>query len=234
MKVVVFGSNSMLGTCIVNILSSQHIPWYAARDNCSNINTIDPDVVINCAGINIDPIQMIKMNALFPHELAQSTNRPILHISTDRVFNGRTQGPYSTNQSTDAVDVFGRTKALGEVRAPHVHNVRMSFVGKNHGFVKQLMETPDDFKGLANVRWSGSTVEVVAGGIVRLLDDIYRLPQVIHLATEESITRYDAALLVTKHFALAHNIQKFDDPTANYSLLPTHIIPSFEEAIKQW
>src|ERR1051326_8334103 len=80
--------------------------------------------VVNCIGILKGALdehdgesvaRAIRVNALFPHELAASLpNTRILHLSTDGVFSGAQDRPYVETDPTDCSDVYGKTKALGE------------------------------------------------------------------------------------------------------------------------
>ena len=81
---------------------------------------ICPDIVINCAGLTkhklkvSDPLIAIPVNALMPHRLASLSKligARLVHISTDCVFSGE-KGDYTENDQPDAVDVYGKSKAL--------------------------------------------------------------------------------------------------------------------------
>src|SRR5205807_571074 len=83
------------------------------------------NVVVNCIGIikqteaANDPVESIATNALFPHQLARLTAArkiKLIHVSTDCVFSG-TKGNYTEDDPPDPVDLYGRTKLLGEVSA---------------------------------------------------------------------------------------------------------------------
>lgn len=94
------------------------------------------NVVVNCVGVikqrasGQDPLVTTAVNALFPHHLVSICSGAgvrLIHISTDCVFSGAT-GNYSEDDVPDAVDYYGRTKALGEVSAPHL-TLRTSVIG---------------------------------------------------------------------------------------------------------
>lgn len=100
---------------------------------------VRPEVVINCIGVvkqlagADDPLVAIPINALLPHRLAEHcrrSNARLIHISTDCVFSGE-RGNYGEADAPDAKDLYGRSKLLGEVAAPHVVTLRTSIVG--HG-----------------------------------------------------------------------------------------------------
>ena len=96
-----------------------------------------PDVVINCVGLIkqlsdvTDPLQVIPINALLPHQLAQECKirgARLIHISTDCVFDG-SKGGYTEMDSFDAKDLYGISKYLGEVSYPHTITLRTSIIG---------------------------------------------------------------------------------------------------------
>lgn len=98
---------------------------------------VRPEVVINCIGVvkqlagADDPLIAIPINALLPHRLAAQCRRAgarLVHISTDCVFSGE-RGAYTESDRPDALDLYGRSKLLGEVQAEHVVTLRTSIVG---------------------------------------------------------------------------------------------------------
>lgn len=104
--------------------------------------SVRPEVVVNCVGATKhkaagnDPLTAIRMNAMLPHRLAklcEGFDARLIHVSTDCVFSGR-QGNYVEGNLPDAEDVYGRTKALGEVDYPHAVTLRTSTIGHElHG-----------------------------------------------------------------------------------------------------
>jgi dTDP-4-dehydrorhamnose reductase len=109
---------------------------------------IRPNVVVNCAGLTKHlpegntPISALTMNALLPHRLAQLceiVKARLIHVSTDCVFSGAV-GNYMERDATDASDVYGRTKALGEVIANNALTLRTSTIGHEYGTRFGLLE----------------------------------------------------------------------------------------------
>ncbi|ACA85947.1 dTDP-4-dehydrorhamnose reductase family protein [Shewanella woodyi] len=101
------------------------------------IETVAPDVVINCVGlikqhgISKQHIDAVKINALLPHELANICDRfdaRLIHFSTDCVFTGDI-GFYSEESLPDARDLYGKSKCLGEVNYGKHLTLRTSIIG---------------------------------------------------------------------------------------------------------
>ena len=101
-----------------------------ATDPASIERAIDDwkaQVVLNCIGIikqskaASDPLPSIAINSLLPHQLAQmaaARGARLIHFSTDCVFSGR-RGNYVEDDEPDPVDLYGRSKLLGEVISPN-------------------------------------------------------------------------------------------------------------------
>ncbi len=105
------------------------------------LQEVKPSVVLNCIGIikqkkeAHDAIPSIRTNSLFPHELAEIASAhgaKVIFFSTDCVFSGK-RGGYSESDDPDPVDLYGRSKLLGEVsETPHL-TVRSSIIGRELG-----------------------------------------------------------------------------------------------------
>lgn len=134
---------------------------------------VRPDVVINCIGLvkqlaqADDPLQALPINALLPHRLARLCSlvgARLVHISTDCVFNGR-KGAYRETDVSDAEDLYGRSKFLGEVNYPHAITLRTSIIGHElasaHGLVDWFLAQQGRIKGYRRAIFSGlPTVEL--------------------------------------------------------------------------
>lgn len=77
------------------------------------------DCIINCAAYTaVDDAEdhsrdAIAVNAAAPKYLTD-TGIPIMHISTDYVFDGRARQPYEVDSQTAPLSVYGRSKQMGE------------------------------------------------------------------------------------------------------------------------
>lgn len=132
-----------------------------------------PNVVINCIGLvkqlaeADDPLAAIPINALLPHRVARLCDvagARLIHMSTDCVFAG-TRGMYREQDASDANDLYGRSKYLGEVDYPHAVTLRTSIIGHElnsvHGLVGWFLAQQGPVKGYARAIFSGlPTVEL--------------------------------------------------------------------------
>ena len=101
------------------------------------LDTVKPDAVVNAVGIvkqrdeAKEAVPSIQINALFPHQLANlciERDIRVIQISTDCVFSGF-RGNYTELDVPDPVDLYGRTKLLGELNRPGTLTLRTSIIG---------------------------------------------------------------------------------------------------------
>jgi dTDP-4-dehydrorhamnose reductase len=168
------------------------------------------DWVINCVGITKPLItdddrlkveQAVRVNSLFPHTLAaaaEATSARVLQIATDCVYSGA-HGNYREDALHDALDVYGKTKSLGEVTSPNVHHLRASIIGpepKEHKFLLDwFLGQPRaaSLNGFTNHEWNGVTTLQFARIIAGIAAAKLQLPRLHHLVPADRITK--AAML---------------------------------------
>lgn len=168
-----------------------------------------PDVVINCIGLvkqmaeADDPLAAIPINALLPHRLARLCDvagARLIHMSTDCVFAG-TKGMYREDEPSDAQDLYGRSKYLGEVDYPHAVTLRTSIIGHElsgaHGLVGWFLAQQGGVKGYSHAIFSGlPTVE-----LARVMRDcVIPRPELrgLYHVSAEPINKFDLLKLVAQ------------------------------------
>lgn len=156
-----------------------------------------PDAVVNCIGIvkQRDEAKMavpsIVVNCLFPHRLAEmciARDARLIHMSTDCVFSGRS-GAYAEADTPDPVDLYGRSKLLGEVDQPGCLTFRTSIIGWELEHRAGLLEwfaaqRGRTIKGYRRALYSGVSTRVMADLIGRALERWPELSGVYHAASE--------------------------------------------------
>jgi dTDP-4-dehydrorhamnose reductase len=168
---------------------------------------VRPDVVINCIGLvkqlaeADDPLAALPINALLPHRLARLASLAgarLVHISTDCVFSGR-HGRYRESDSPDALDLYGRSKLLGEVDEPHAVTLRTSIIGHElvsaHSLVGWFLAQEGRVRGFTRAVFSGlPTVELAK--LIR--DHVLPRPDLRGLwhVSSDPIAKYDLLQLV--------------------------------------
>ena len=133
MRILVFGSSGQVGLCLrdelldfeheVMFLSSSDVDITNKHESQSKIELFDPDIVINAAAYTAvdkseEEIGIAEaVNAIAVDTIAKVCKRVdsvLIHISTDYVFDGDTNQPYSESSPTNPMGAYGRTKLLGE------------------------------------------------------------------------------------------------------------------------
>ena len=87
-------------------------------------------------------IQQLKVNDLFPIELSKYIKLKkikLYQIATDCVYDGKA-GNYDENSRHNAIDVYGKTKSLGEAKDNNFYNIRVSIIEKELNTKNSLVE----------------------------------------------------------------------------------------------
>lgn len=179
--------------------------------------TVRPQVVINCVGLvkqlaaAEDPLLALPINSLLPHRLARLcgvAGARLVHVSTDCVFSGA-KGNYTESDPSDAKDLYGRSKYLGEVDYPHAVTLRTSIIGHElggsaHGLVGWFLAQDQRVKGYRRAVFSGLPTVVLARVIRDHVLTRHDLRGVYHVAAAP-INKFDLLTLVAEIYG--KNIQ---------------------------
>lgn len=163
---------------------------------------VRPDVVINCIGLikkfmnEEDPLHAISINAALPHRLARLcavSGARLIHMSTDCVFSGA-KGNYSEADISDAKDLYGKSKFLGEVNYPHALTLRTSIIGHElqsaNGLIGWFLSQEGGCPGFTRAIFSGFPTVVLAEIIQKFIIPNPDLHGLYHLAAQP-ISKYD-------------------------------------------
>jgi len=168
MKILVIGKDGQLGKSIKNRtdLIKNHDFLFVGRSdfdmgNIENINNFFNrsttfDIIVNCAAYTdvekaeIEPDIANQINHIAVKELAEISNRKkikFIHISTDYVFNGKSDKPYIETDTAKPINVYGETKFDAELAIKSVMNnnaliIRTSWMYSEYGnnFVKTMLK----------------------------------------------------------------------------------------------
>jgi dTDP-4-dehydrorhamnose reductase len=224
--------------------------------NISSINMVirklNPDIVINCIGIvkqlpeANNPVKSITINSLFPHQLrqlCQENDIRLIHYSTDCVFSG-TKGNYSETDFSDADDLYGRSKLLGEVTGHGCLTLRTSLIGRelesSHGLIEWFIsQDGKTVKGYKNAIFSGLTTNAHATILAEIITKYPGLEGLYHLSADP-ISKYDLLTLVKEKYHLDINIEPDYNEISDRSLDSSKfrsatkiIIPGWPEMIDE-
>lgn len=190
------------------------------------LEKLRPDVVVNCVGLvkqrteASDAVSSIMVNSLLPHVLSAKLDQwqgRLIHVSTDCVFDG-VRGHYGEEDFPNAKDLYGRTKAMGDVEKSNTLVLRTSMVGRElrtHASLLDwfLRQRHRSVQGYRNAWWSGVTTNHLAGLIDSLITAHPDLAGLYHVSSGR-ISKYDLLLFFRDAFGLDVNIE----PDTSYVL----------------
>lgn len=178
---------------------------------------VRPNVVVNCAGLTKhkpdanDPLVSIPINSLIPHRLAglcKLAGARLIHVSTDCVFAG-TKGSYTEDDFADACDVYGKSKALGEVLYSHTITLRTSTIGhelqSKYGLLDWFLLQQGHCKGFSRAIFSGLPTVVFSQVIRDVVIPHAELSGLYHVAAKP-INKYHLLKLIAEVYGKSIDI----------------------------
>lgn len=215
------------------------------------LTEVKPDIVINCIGIikqlpiAKDPIVSISLNALFPHRLAEackSVGARMIHFSTDCVFSG-SKGNYTENDPSDADDLYGRTKFLGEVVYPHCVTLRTSIIGhelkRGSSLIDWFLAQEGTIRGFTKAIYTGFPTVELANIIAQYVIPNKELSG-LYQVSSAPISKYDLLRLVAERYGKRIEIEPYDGFHCDRSLDSTrfrkttgYVPPSWPDMIEE-
>jgi dTDP-4-dehydrorhamnose reductase len=189
----------------------------------------DPEAVVNAAGMVLqrsdasDPILNIELNSLLPQRAAarcRARGIRFIHISTDCVFSG-TRGGYTEADVPDPVDLYGRSKLLGETTDSPGITLRTSMIGPEivhrHGLVEWFLAQQGPIRGFRRAIFSGLTTTEMCQVVERLLRK-ETLSQGLYHVSADPISKYDLLCALRDALGRSMEIIPVDEPVVDRSL----------------
>lgn len=224
-KILVTGSNGQLGSSIKKYVKNYPDHEFIFTDidelDICKSDKIDQffhdkrlDYVINCAAYTaVDKAETdyelaMMLNATSCFYLAEACkkyNAFLIHISTDFVFDGSKNEPYTEIDLPKPISVYGKSKLAGEV---HIQNVLDDFIiirtawlysDFGHNFVKTMMKYGRERGELRVVNdQSGAPTYAsdLAGVILELINQDCKFKGIYHYTNEGVISWYDFAVAI--------------------------------------
>lgn len=243
-RIGIFGASGMLGA-YVEAYFRQHdfdVVVFGRDDVLTEPSALqaricarlaEPMWVINCVGVIKPQIaingtaETIRVNSLFPHVLAgvgADLGHHILHITTDCVFSGKT-GAYVETSPHDELDIYGRTKSLGEPENCMV--IRTSIIGEERFHKRSLIEwaksqAGKSVRGFTNHTWNGITCLEFAHVAHRLMDTGVSWKGVRHVYSPTAVDKLQLLGLIDAAYGLKLSIEPFETPVPCYRTLATN------------
>lgn len=214
MKVLITGCAGQLGRSLIAELR-QHEVEAVERDRLDITRLADvretmaafrPDVVINAAAYNdvdgaeSNPLEAFRNNALGPRNLAlvsAAKNIPLVHVSTDYVFDGTASRPYHEYDLPRPLSIYGASKLAGEVAVrelnPLHYIVRTAWLfhqaGKNFLNTMRSLSDRPQVRAIDDQFGSPTYAPHLAHAIVQLIQT--QAYGVYHMAGQGSASRFE-------------------------------------------
>jgi dTDP-4-dehydrorhamnose reductase len=218
MKIMIIGSEGMLGHDLVDVLSAEHeistttIDTLDITDIDKTVKTVknnNPDVLIHAAaftdvdGSETNPDLAYKVNAIGTRNVAvacREANSAMVYICTDYVFDGTNTTPYREYDQTKPIGVYGKTKHIGELYLRDIlskfYIVRTSWLYGYHGpnFVATMLNLAktNDSISVVNDQIGSPTYTV---DLAKAIEVIIKRPSygIYHVTNSEHCSWYDFA-----------------------------------------
>lgn len=224
MKFLITGANGQLAGEFINFLQKANHELIALGKDKLDIShpkavsevisQYKPDVVLNCAAYNdVDNAEAdwntsYLINGIGVKNLALSCNRNraiLVHFSTDYVFDGLKEEPYTLADRPNPINKYGESKLLGEEmlknHAERYYLIRVSWVfgGGKQSFPRKLIEWTCKSKKLRIVDDQVSVPSYTAD-LVRAVTDLLKTEEygLYHITNSGSCSRYEWAKFILK------------------------------------
>lgn len=225
MKLLITGANGQLGRALTAECEKQSIDVISPkRDELDitdrraiqqQLTRHQPNIIVNTAAYTavdnaeteIEQAYLINSNApLLLASVCAELNIPLIHISTDYVFDGLATQPYTTQQPTSPQNVYGASKLLGEAAIAQVLPTHLiirtawlySQYGKN--FAKTILKLADSRPILSVVAdqlgcptYAPDLARAIIASAYKMLEPNWQKFGVYHFVGNETMTWFQFA-----------------------------------------
>ncbi|MEL6164347.1 MAG: dTDP-4-dehydrorhamnose reductase [Cyanobacteria bacterium J06628_3] len=223
-SILLIGCNGQVGTQIKQVLQSCGDLIAVARPEVELtepetikhlINQNQPQIIINAAAYTAvdkaesEPELANKINAVAPKILAEEANKSkalLIHISTDYVFDGKSNCPYRENDSTNPISVYGETKLAAEKAIESICSnyliLRTAWVygiGGKSNFVKTMLRLgaqKSELKVVSDQIGSPTWAKDIAQTIAMLVTEDQPNSGIYHYTNSGVASWYDFAVAI--------------------------------------
>lgn len=263
MKVLVLGGDGMLGHELRRELRDHHETRVTQRSASSDpqvfagveargssrieevIAQFRPAAVVNCIGIvkqrpeAEEAIASIEVNSLLPHRLAiacRAAGARLVQLSTDCVFSGK-KGGYREEDLPDPVDVYGRSKLLGEVTGDGALTLRTSMIGlglyRKTSLIDWFLAQKGKVPGYRKAIFSGLTTRELSRVLRMILEKHPQASGLYHLSAAP-IDKYALLVKLRERLGKSIDITPVDEPRIDRSLDSTRFRRVFSYKPPEW
>ena len=198
MKILVIGTNGQVGHALMRELAEHELIGITRQDcDLTNLDQIrqvidqhQPELIINPAAYTQvdqaedEPELAFQINRDAPRVMAEKAreyNIPLIHFSTDYVFDGEKKEAYVEDDPIHPLGVYGQSKCAGEVAIQEIGGLiyifRTSWVYSNigHNFyltIKKLSQERDELKVVADQIGVPTSNQFIAEQIKQILPQL--------------------------------------------------------------
>ena len=246
MKILVTGTNGQVGHALMRELT-EHELISLTRQECdlTNLDQIkqvidqhQPDLIINPAAYTKvdqaedEPELAFQINRDAPRVMAEKAreyNIPLIHFSTDYVFDGKKNDAYVEDDQTNPLGVYGQSKCAGEKAIQEVGGLtyifRTSGVYSNigHNFfltMKRLSQERDEIKVVSDQVGVPTTNQFIAEQMKTIIPQLNQYNfGIYHLVPDGSCSWYEFAKAIISQTNSQFNVE-------NINAIQTHELPT--------
>lgn len=219
-RITILGGRGMLGTDVaerfgradasVRVLD---LPEFDITNDDDLTEAVSgSDIIINCAAYtDVEKAESEreaarKVNAIAVGrlgEIAADSGVKVFHISTDFVFDGKSNTPYVETDEVSPINVYGSSKLAGEKLLAEsgcrfcIIRIQWTYGAAGNNFVKKLIsaaKTRDSLKVVDDQVGSPTSTKEAAGAIYELIP---RDPEgILHYAASGFVSRYEMAKFI--------------------------------------
>jgi dTDP-4-dehydrorhamnose reductase len=220
MKILITGVNGQVGHALMRELNDHELIGLTRQDcDLTNLDQIkqvidqhQPELIINPAAYTKvdqaedEPELAFQINRDAPKVMAEKAreyNIPLIHFSTDYVFNGEKKEAYLEDDPTHPLGVYGQSKCAGEKAIQQVGRLiyifRTSWVYSNigHNFyltMKRLSQERDELKVVADQMGVPTSNQFIAEQIKAIIPQLHeKNTGVYHLVSDGLCSWYEFA-----------------------------------------
>lgn len=273
-KIWISGANGQLGKAIFEMINTEDYELLTTDIDDVDITNIDdvllygemnrPDVIINCSAMTqlqeceANPSKAFHINALGARNLsivAQKLQAKLVHLSSDDVFDGTCDKPYTEYDTTNPQTVYGKSKDAGEKYVKEFTQkhfiIRSTWVyGQGNNFVNRFLKKLDsgDVLHIANDQiGSPTSAKDLARFILKLIQT--NEYGTFHATCTGSCTRYEFAQEILKLTGKSAALQPTTTESSDFStarppyavldnfvlsMVKNHTFPTWQESLAEY
>ena len=270
MRIVVIGSTGQLGTDLMKVLSPDHEVIGLTHgdievtdyNSCLVLKKYSPDVIINTAAFHKtdlcedEPLKTFSVNALGAKNVAlisKEIGATCVFISTDYVFDGSKNEPYTENDVPNPINTYGISKLAGELYtrwSPKHYVVRVASLfgvagasGKGGNFVETMIKKAKNNEVIKVVddMWMSPTYTRDAASAIKKILELELPFGVYHVTNRGFCTWFQFAKEIFEQLGLSPTLEpikteelKMKAKRPRFSALKSNKLPKYGIQMREW